>query len=103
MNAGWDTYALLLIFALLVIFVIINYVLALLLDTMLKKHSKRRFRHLFTGGLSEIVPALIYFTLFIDSYPNKLLSMKGLILLIIWLLSSIAGALAFSKYKATPS
>jgi hypothetical protein len=103
MNAGWDTFALLLIFALLVIFVISNYVLALLLNTMLKKHSKQRFRHLFTGGLSGIVPALIYFNLYIDSFPNKLLSIKGLILLTVWFLSSIAGALAFSKYKATSS
>jgi hypothetical protein len=57
---------------------------------------------LFIGGLSGIVPALIYFNLFIDSFPNELLSMKGVILLIVWFLSSIAGALAFSKYKATP-
>lgn len=98
---NWDMFALLLAACALGIILLMTLALSLLLNTLMKKRRARRFRLLFAGGLFGIIPAAVYFYIFTDSYPNWLLNIRGIILVIIWLVSAVAGALAFNKYKGT--
>jgi Mn2+/Fe2+ NRAMP family transporter len=100
---NWDMFALLLFACALGIIFLLTLALSLLLNALMKNHRARRFRLLFAGGLFGIIPAAVYFNIFIDSFPNGLLNTRGIILVIVWLVSTVAGALAFNKYKGTSS
>lgn len=98
MGTGWGTFAIVLILGSLLAYLASNLVLAGVICFVARR--SHRFWNVLGGSFLTSIPAvLIFFLFFITDWTHDLPENKGQALLFVWLLSSLAGGIAFCFFS----